>query len=426
MEFIKREIQKIRASSLAKNAGWMLVSQISSYAAQAAYFIVLSRLLGATQFGVLAGATAFVGVLAAYGNMGSGIVFMRHVSADRTNCKLYAGNVFLASLSMSGVLILALWLMAPHLLDAQGASIVWMVAISGCLCSPLLMSISQMFQTYEMPKAMAAFSFIGNSLRFVVALAFILIVHKAQARQWAMADKGISLLIVAGSVSVVVRYFGMPRFSLRLLPRSMTEGLGYSISMSAESIYNNFDRVMLNHYGMNAANGIYTLAYRISNLATMPINSIEMAAIPRMFQRAANSMRELESSCKALLERSILLGAVVSAFLYLAAPAVPYIAGSGFQSSVLALRWLCLLPLFRSVHQITGSMLTASGHQRYRVAAQFTVAGLNLALNLWLIPAYGWLGAAWASLAADATLGLMSYTLLKFAISRALIMERTT
>jgi O-antigen/teichoic acid export membrane protein len=58
-----------------------------------------------------------------------------------------------------------------------------------------------------------------------------------------------------------------------------------------------------------------------------------------------------------------------------------------FANSVSALQWLCLLPVFRSLHLGAGDALTGAGYQRYRNGAQLSAAGLNFGLNLWLIPA---------------------------------------
>jgi len=52
----------------------------------------------------------------------------------------------------------------------------------------------------------------------------------------------------------------------------------FAVSGSTTSAYNDFDKVMLGHYGMTVANGIYSMAYRVINIATMPIQSIEAAA----------------------------------------------------------------------------------------------------------------------------------------------------
>jgi glycosyltransferase involved in cell wall biosynthesis len=100
--------------------------------------------------------------------------------------------------------------------------------------------------------------------------------------------------------------------------------------------------------------------------------------------------------------------------MFVFAPIIPLLAGKGFVESISALRWLCLIPVFRSVHKITGSVLTSIGLQRYRTLTQLTVVFLNFGLNLWLIPTYGWRGAAWASLATDGALGIMNWSVLEW------------
>jgi O-antigen/teichoic acid export membrane protein len=56
--------------------------------------------------------------------------------------------------------------------------------------------------------------------------------------------------------------------------------------------------------------------------------------------------------------------------------------------------------------------LTCIGLQRYRTLTQIIVLLLNFGLNLWLIPLYGWQGAAWSSLATDGTLGVLNWSIL--------------
>lgn len=424
MRFFKEELKRIRTSRLAKDTGWMMLGQVASYAAQAAYFVVVSRLLGVAQFGVLAGAVAFVNIVAPYGSMGSGIVFMNHVSEDRDNCRMYMGHVFLSSMTISGLLILAVLIAAPHFLSVQSAAITWMVAVSTCFSAPLTLSLSQIFQTFKMPRAMTAFNVLNSTALLIAAVALKLSLRHAHAWQWALTDMCVSLFVAAIAIPVIIKRFGAPRFSIRLLVKHVPEGFGYSSSLSAGAIYNNFDKALLSHYGMTVADGFYTLAYRVTTLATMPSYAIEMAAIPRMFEKAHNKASELRAFGHGLVKRSALIGALVSVLLFLAAPLIPYIVGSGFRPSVLVLRWLCLLPLFRSIHVITGSMLTASGHQKYRVIAQFLVAGVALALDLWLIPRYGWIGAAWASLVADAALAIACYALVQIVLSAEEYRER--
>ncbi len=56
-------MQQLLRSRLAKNAGWMFLGQGVNFAVQACYFILLARLLGADQYGILVGAAAAVSLL---------------------------------------------------------------------------------------------------------------------------------------------------------------------------------------------------------------------------------------------------------------------------------------------------------------------------------------------------------------------------
>ena len=94
------------------------------------------------------------------------------------------------------------------------------------------------------------------------------------------------------------------------------------------------------------------------------------------------------------------------------APLIPHLLGRSFSESVSALRWLCLLPLFRSFQWSAGDALSGAGYQKSRLGNQTFVAVLNFAENLYLIPRYGWLGAAWSSLATDALIGALNWIVL--------------
>jgi O-antigen/teichoic acid export membrane protein len=102
----------------------------------------------------------------------------------------------------------------------------------------------------------------------------------------------------------------------------------------------------------------------------------------------------------------------------LAAPLLPLAFGPSFRESVAALRWLCLLPVFRALHYAWGSAITGSASQWNRTATQFGAAALNLALNFLLIPRWSWQGAAIASLLTDGALALFSYLVLAHLLQR--------
>jgi O-antigen/teichoic acid export membrane protein len=83
---------------------------------------------------------------------------------------------------------------------------------------------------------------------------------------------------------------------------------------------------------------------------------------------------------------------------------VPLILGPEYRYTAEALRWLALLPVLKVMHYFLSDSLTGAGYQGVRTCIQGGVALFNVLINLWIIPAYSWRGAAWSSIASDALL----------------------
>jgi O-antigen/teichoic acid export membrane protein len=409
---IRDQLRKIKSSTLARNAGWMLVGQGLSVAVQGVYFVVLARLLGSAQYGILAAAFALVSIVSQYSSMGSGLLFLRYVSPDHSRFREYWGNVLMSTATFGTLLVLALHLGGRWLVGSASASILILLAIADCICGQLASCISQIFQAFEKMRITASLNLLTNLLRLVLALGMLLVMHRATAWNWAIASLIVSITAAGVAVVTVTLRYGWPRFVPKLMLARVGEGFVFAVSGSTTSVYNDVDKVMLGHYGMAVANGIYAMAYRVINICTMPIMSIYAAAFPRFFREGVNGAKSTEPFARKLLKRTFTLGILAAVGMFLAAPLIPYIVGKGFTESVSALRWLCLIPAFRSLHVSAGDAMAGAGYQKYRLGSQFIAAAANFLMNLYLIPHYSWVGAAWASLLTDGGLAAMNWTLL--------------
>jgi O-antigen/teichoic acid export membrane protein len=392
----------------------MLVGQGCSFLLQAGYFVLLARLLGVREYGIFAGAFAFVGIAMPYSTLGSGLLFVRYVGSQPNSFAVYWGNIILSTAIAGTALTALLYVVAPHLLNPASAAIVLPVGIGNCIFGQMVASMGFVFQTFERLRMTAALSILTNGLRLLAVGIMTILLPHSSAQQWAMASLYVSVLAAIVGFVVVSKGFCWPQFLPSLVVSHAVEGLGFSLGWSAQSAYNDIDKTLLSHYGMNVQNGIYTMAYRIVDIANMPITALDAAALPRYVRdSSSNDVRGVSRLAVRLAVRASLVGLMMSAVLFLAAPLIPHLVGRGFAAGVQALRWLCLLPAIRGIHQLTGCALTGMGFQRYRTAVQLAAAGVNLALNLWLIPRYGWHGAAWASLATDGLLAVATWLLLK-------------
>jgi O-antigen/teichoic acid export membrane protein len=414
MEPLLNRIHALRASSFALNAGWMMVGQGLNLILQAGYFILLTRLLGVEEYGIFAGAFAFVAIATPYSSLGSGLLFVRYVSSNAGNFAAYWGNILLTTFGVGSLLTILLYIIAPHLLNPASASLILLVAIGECIFRQLIICISQVYQAFEQLRMTATITLMTSFLRLMAVLVLASYLHQATAWQWALSSLIVSVLAAVAASVIVMASYGRPQLDSRIILSRLTEGFGFSLAGSTQSAYNDIDKALLSHYGMNIANGLYTMAYRVVDIATIPITALDSAALPRYFRQSQKGVKCVVSISVKLAKRAALLGIIMSSCLFLVAPLIPRIVGIGFTDSVVALRWLCLIPAFRGIHQLTGSAITGMGFQRYRTAAQFGASALNLLLNLLLIPRYGWLGAAWASLVTDGGLGAANWSVLHY------------
>ena len=396
-------------TSLARGAAWMFAGQGTNVVLRAAYFILLARLLGVTQYGIFVGAFAFVSLATPFSSLGSGLVFMQHVASNGSNYAVYWGNILLMTIGAGLLLAITMSYLAPHFLNPASASVALMVALGECVFQQVFLCTGQVFQTFEQMRMMAVAGVFGSTFRLLAVLILAVWLHRATARQWAEWSMGASAVAAVAGAALVTRMHGLPRFSPRLLAAKLGEGFNFSIAGSTQTVYNDIDKTLLSHYGMNVANGIYTMAYRIVDIATIPILALDAAVLPRFFREG--STENIGMLSRRLAKRAALLGIGAAVTIFFCAPVIPIIIGKGFQESVSALRWLCLIPAFRAVHQLSGSAITGAGCQRYRTVAQFSAAAFNFGLSLWLIPRFGWLGAAWTSLATDGSLGVVNWIL---------------
>jgi O-antigen/teichoic acid export membrane protein len=420
-----RHSRELTKKPLLRNSLWMFSGQGLSVLAQAAYFIALARLLGSVQYGMLAGAAASVAMISQYGSFGSGLLFLRYVSPDHTRFQEYWGNILMSCLMLGTVLVVALRLVAPVFLRDIDVRVIVLLAVSDCICGQLATTT---IQAFERMRYTAMLNTAVSCLRMVLAITMLLTLHHANALQWARASLAVSAAAACCGVGMVTYHFGLPRFHIRLFVQRLWEGFIFAVSGTTTSVYNDVDKAMLAHYGMNAANGIYTMAYRVIDVSAMPIRSIHAAAFPRFFRHGAEpgGLTSTEHFAKRLLRRTSAIGLVTAVVLFLSAPLIPVLVGKGFTPSVLALRWLCLIPFFRSFHLSAGDALAGAGRQSTRLLFQMIAALGNLGMNLYLIPRFSWRGSALASLITDAGLGIMMWVVLLWLKHRMLQTARVT
>ena len=203
--------------------------------------------------------------------------------------------------------------------------------------------------------------------------------------------------------------WGAPRLSLAALWHDAREGTFFSISTSAQTVYNDIDKTMLARLSTLSATGVYAAAYRIVDTSLTPVRSLVSAAYPRFFRVGTEGIDATYGYAKSLIRKTVVYGAADFVGLLLIAPLLPYILGPKYAGVAPAIRLLAFIPVMRCVHWFLADALSGANAQILRTVVQVGVAVLNFGLNLFVLPRWSWVGAAWTSLASDAVLMVAIY-----------------
>lgn len=408
MTVARRMLLRARSSTLARDSGHMLAGQLLRAGTQAIYFVLLARALAPDGYGAFVGAAALVGVAAPFASLGGGNLLVKEVAREPGRFATALGNAWML-VATTGLALLGVTLAAARLVLSASTplALVVLVGAAELLFARFLDVCGAAFQARGRLSLTAFLQLVLSAARLGAIAVLGAAAHEATPLAWGWCYLAATVLAAVGGCALVVRQLGGPSLDVRRLFANLREGAWFAVSLSAQSIYNDIDKTMLVRLGSLEAAGIYGAAYRLLDVSFLPIRSLLFASYAGFFRHGARGLSATVAYAKRLLPISTGYAAAAVLAMIVAAPLVRLVLGVGYAEVSDALRWLAPILLLRSVHYFAADALTGAGRQALRSAGQLLVAAANVALNLWLIPAHGWRGAAWASLGADALLAAL-------------------
>ncbi len=398
-------VDSLGKSRLARNTVWMTLGQGLRLVIQALYFVLIARSLGAVNYGAFVGVVALVGIVYPFATLGSGNLLVKNVSRDANLFGWCWGRALAITAVSSSVLFSAVLFLSHFALPGSiPFRLVILVAGSDLFGLSIIQLCGQAFQTFERLNWTAAITVMGSASRLTGALVLVALHHHPSALQWGYLYFCSTWVVATAALVLVFMKLGAPRFRLGKSVSEMQEGFYFSAGLSAQTIYNDIDKTMLARLGTLEAAGIYGAAYRLIDVTFVPIQSLLAAAYPNFFRTGVAGISATLGYARQLVWGALAYSIVACVAILLCAGIVPIILGPEYNATAEALRWLALLPVLKVLHYFLSDSLTGAGYQGVRTGIQAGVALFNVLINLWIIPAYSWRGAAWSSIASDALL----------------------
>ena len=396
-------------STLFRDSSNLCLGQGIKLALQGIYFLCIARSLGPAQYGAFIAVTAMTGIISPYVGLGCGNLFLKNVRSGRRSAPLCWGNGLLTTLVTGIAATFTLCASSRLWAPAIPLALIAAICVSDLIFTRIIELASFGLAASGKMSKTAVQNTIMSLLRVAGILFLILGYRQVTVSLWARVYVVTAVLGGFFALHEGNKLWGLPRFSLGTNWHDIREGSFFSISTSAQTIYNDIDKTMLARLSSYSAAGIYAAAYRIIDTSLTPVRSLVSAAYPDFFRIGKDGIGATYSYSNRLIRKSLIFGALDFVALILFAPLVAYVLGPKYENVAPAIQLLALIPVMRCVHWFLADALSGANAQALRTGIQVGVALLNIGLNIVVLPRWSWVGAAWTSLASDAALMVAVY-----------------
>ncbi|MEI6213338.1 MAG: flippase [Desulfuromonadales bacterium] len=382
------------------NTGWLFFDKILRMGIGLFVGVWVARYLGPELFGKYSYVLAFVALFSAFSNLGlEGIVIREIVRKpdciDETLGSAFALKLFGAVLTM---LLSVIFVQATHPRD-ESINILVLIVASG--------AFFQVFDTIDFwfqSQVNSRFTVVARNSAFLIVsfIKIILIWMSAPLVAFAWAGLTETALGACGLVLAFRRTglrLGSWKFCMTKARKLLAESWPLFLSMVFVTLYIKIDQVMVGQMLGDREVGIYSSAVSLVEVWYF----IPMAIASSVFPAVINAKKKGENDYYAVFDKLYLIMvwlslAVAVPVTLFAGPIVQMVFGPEYSGGAAVLSISCWSGLFISFGLVSNHWYLLENLNHYTLYRHVLGAGINVALNMLLIPRYGINGAAFATL----------------------------
>lgn len=382
-----------------KNTASLFVAQIIVSILSLILSIFIARFLGETLFGKYSFAIAFVAIFTLYSDLGYNTLMLREIARNNENAKKYLQNVLAIRIVVCSILF-SLILISINLLEyPQDTKNVVYILAGAALISSVTDVFSIIFRAFEKMEYEALTKTLFNLIR--VSLGIIILFIGYGLIELSLVFLFSSLFNFTLSFVLCKKKFVNPmiEFDLTFLKNTLKIAIPLGTLSFFGIIYTRIDTVMISLIQGDAPVGWYNAAYNLI-LGLKPIPKLFISVLlPLMYNYSTSSKRALnylfEKSFKMLYCAGLFFVIVTCSF---ATDIITIAYGESYYNSIIALQVLSLdILLIFLINPLGGVLISTNCEKSMNFVYIFTVI-CNIGLNLILIPAYSYIGAAFATI----------------------------
>lgn len=404
--FIHRHIaHRPNLVKIVDNIGWLFFDKILRIGVGLFVGIWVARYLGPEHFGLLNFAQAFIGLFGAIAALGLKDIVVRDIVREPESFQVTLGTAaflqFVGGLVAYLLILVVIAYLRPD--DILARSI---VAILGSMM--LLKGSSIAVYWFESQVQSKYTVWVQNSVFLVFASIKVFLILQQSLLitfVWAMLVEAVVIAIILLAV-MGKRGASLTRLrvSIERAKVLLKDSWPLIFSAIAITVYMKVDQIMLGQMVGDDAVGIYSVATRISEVWYFIPMAITASVFPAILEAKKRSEVQYYIRLQKLYDLMVVISVLVAIpMTFLATPIVGLLFGDAYlgAGAVLAIHIWASIFVFLGV--ASGQWFLAENRQILSLQRTVLGAVANVALNFWLIPLYGVVGAAIATVVSQAT-----------------------
>ena len=399
----------MRLARVINNSAALLALDILSKAMPLFVFPVMVRALGPTSYGKIGFATAVAGFFGLVASPGFSTYALREAAKDQGRVNFLVQHVLGARVAfavVSYLLLIAFALtFAPHDFTTR-----LLIVLSGLAFLVNSMDAQWIFTARSRMWMVMLRGAVGQLIYGGLILALI----RRPSDAWVVPVASVVSLL-AGTLLIWLparREYHIPWPVISpdvwrsFLPICLIMGLATMMSM----IYDQIDTVMLRYMRSETEVGLYVASYRLMTIAMSFAPILGTVFFPLLSETTGQDPENEQRYLGWLGQASVGLALpIATGGFILAEPLTRFVLGSQYNGTAPLFRWLMLTILAGPMASYFGSQLIPIAREKKYLLAVGAGAVVNVILNLFLIPLYGAIAAAFTTAISQTVVAFMNY-----------------
>jgi O-antigen/teichoic acid export membrane protein len=384
------------------NTGWMFVDRILRMAVGLFVGVWVARYLGPQKLGLFSYALAFVALFSPLASLGLEDIVVRDIVRNPECKDETLGTAFVLKL-IGGTFSIAVVICTIFFMRRGDSQLHWLV---GIIAAGSIFQVFSIIECWFNSQVQAKYSVVAKSAAFFVcsAIKIILIIYNASLTAFAWIS---TFEVALGSIGLVIAFqakggsLGNWQRNLKRAGSLLKDSWPLALSVIAMTIYQRIDQVMLGEMVGSEEVGIYSVAVRLAEIWIFIPTAIYWSVFPSIVKAKSVGDDQFYTQLQKFYNLMALSAYVIAIpVTILAQWLVSFLYGESYARAGLMLAILIWANIFTFLELARSSFLATMNWTKVYFVTVMLGAVLNIALNFALIPKYGGLGAAFASLIA--------------------------